>query len=149
MYVSFFHVQVLRLFLLHAMKANRERVEVCLHSCSISALDEAEWPASRLSGFTPAEKNPLCTMTKMLGGGSRSVLDVSAKTKYLSPSEIQYPDRPARGLGTISITALQTIKWTNWNTVAANTGIFHFFTFENTHLSLNLRIHFPSHDKLS
>jgi hypothetical protein len=42
--------------------------------------------------------------------GSRGVLDVLEKRKYLSPAEIQYPDLTARGLDTISITGLQIIK---------------------------------------
>ena len=120
---------LLSLFLLHAMKAYKE----CLHSFFTSVLDGAEWPASRLSRFTPAEKIP-CAQWLKRWVGSRGVLDVLEKRKYLSPAETQYLDRPAHGVDSISITGLQTIKWTNWNTVAANTDIFPYFTFENMHL---------------
>jgi len=109
------------------------RVEVCLHSFFTSALDGVEWPASHLSRFTPAEKKPLCTMTKMLSGLQRRSGRFGEK-RYLSPAEIQYPDHPARGLDAISITGLQTIKRTNGNTFATNIGVFSI-SFENMHLS--------------
>ena len=82
---------------------------VCLHSFFTSALDGVEWPASHLSRFTSAGKNPLRKMTKMLGGLQRRSGRFGEK-KIPSPAKIQYPDRPARGLDPISITGLYTIK---------------------------------------
>ena len=124
---------IYKLFLLHAMKSYRE-------SGSISPLmlqfgvNGVEYLASRLGRFTPRKKIP-CEQWLIFWVGSSGILDVLEKRKCLTPSGIQYPARPARGLDTLSITGLQTIKWTNWNTVAANSGIFSCFTFENMHLS--------------
>jgi hypothetical protein len=87
-------------------------------------------------------------MTKILGG-SKGVLDVLEKKRYLSPAEIQYPDHPAGGLDAMSITGLQTIKRKNGNTFATNTGVFSYFPLKICICLESIKTHFPSYDKIS
>jgi hypothetical protein len=72
-------------------------VDVWLHAFLTSALNEAEWSASRLGHLTSRER----ALDAHLTGGKvrlRAGLDAVAKRKNYSPCREWNPGRPARSL---------------------------------------------------